>query len=98
MKNKRRLIPPFVMLTATAVVAVVTYLRDFPFNTWLVIVFAVMILFFFIGEFIVEMLEYFDVLNEKKAEEEAAARAAMEEENGEAETDEELVTDLPPVE
>ncbi len=96
MKDKRRLIPPFVMLTATAVVAVVTYLRDFPFDTWLVIIFAVMILFFFIGEFIVEMLEYFDVINERKAEEEAA-KLAEEEEDGDTDKEEDLVTDLPPV-
>lgn len=70
--NKIKLIPPLVMLAATSTVAVITYLRDFPFGTWLVIVIAVMVLFLFIGEVLRQMIEYFIKVNEEreKAEEE----------------------------
>ncbi len=67
--NKTRLIPPFVMLAATAVVAVVTRLRDFPFGDWLIIVFGVMVFFLFIGEVLRQVIEYFIQINEKKEKE-----------------------------
>ena len=83
--NKIKLIPPLVMLAATSTVAVITYLRDFPFGTWLVVVIAVMVLFLFIGEFLRQMIEYFMRINEEKqkAEEEALLLQQQQEEENE---------------
>ena len=83
--NKIKLIPPLVMLAATSTVAVITYLRDFPFGTWLVIVIAVMVLFLFIGEVIRQMVEYFMKVNEEKEKEQEEQES--EEENEGLETE-----------
>ena len=95
--NKEKLIPPFVMLAATAIVAVVTYVRDFPFATWLIIVISVMVLFLFLGEVITQMILYFIRNNEKKKREEELQ--AEQEQNPDRVLDgnNNPVSDLPPV-
>ena len=95
--KKEKLIPPFVMLAATAIVAVVTYVRDFPFSTWLIIVISVMVLFLFLGEVITQMILYFIRINErKKLEEELKAEQALDTDRV-LDSDNNPVSDLPPV-
>ena len=100
--NKTRLIPPFVMLLATAAVAVITYLRDFPFDRWLVLVFGVMVFFLFFGEVILQLIDHFVRVNEEKARLEAEQAAEGDAgETGDQEAGgapDALVSDLPPVE
>ena len=95
--NKEKLIPPFVMLAATAIVAVVTYVRDFPFATWLIIVISVMVLFLFLGEVITQMILYFIKMNERRKREEE--QRAEQEQNPDRvlDGDNNPVSDLPPV-
>ncbi|MCR4761942.1 MAG: hypothetical protein K5696_00280 [Lachnospiraceae bacterium] len=102
--NKIKLIPPFVMLFATAAVAVITYLRDLPFDVWLVLVLGVMVFFLFIGEVLRQMIEYFCQINEKKLlEEQAAAGSEGGTQDGDQPADKNKaegvsqVSDLPPV-
>ena len=94
--KKTGLIPPFVMLAATAVVAVVTYMRDFPFGKWLILVFGVMIFFLFFGEVIRQIVEYFINANERKERLLREAEEAAKEEALAAEGEENPINDLPP--
>lgn len=95
--NKEKLIPPFVMLAATAIVAVVTYVRDFPFSKWLIIVISVMILFLFLGEVITQMIFYFIRINEQKKKEEELLAQQEQEKDRVLDSDNNPVSDLPPV-
>ena len=55
-----RLIAPVIMLSATAIVAIYTYLQRYPIARWLVIVLGTMVLFLIIGLILEKMIEYFD--------------------------------------
>lgn len=94
--KKTGLIPPFVMLAATAVVAVVTYMRDFPFGKWLILVFGVMIFFLFFGEVIRQIVEYFIKANEREERLLREAEEAAKEEALATEGEENPINDLPP--
>ncbi|MCR5674973.1 MAG: hypothetical protein K6G16_04615 [Lachnospiraceae bacterium] len=95
--KQTKLIPPFVMLAATAAVAVVTYLRDFPFGNWLILVFGVMLLFLFIGEVLRQIIEYFVGANERKELAEKEAREAeLSAQEGNTKEEENPISDLPP--
>ena len=101
--NKTKLIPPFVMLMATAIVAVVTYLRDYSFDAWLILVFGVMVLFLFLGESLRQVVDYFLIVNDRKrrAEKEAEEMEQQEAERLLRESEEAFegneVNDLPPL-
>ncbi|MBQ3789409.1 MAG: hypothetical protein II800_00595 [Lachnospiraceae bacterium] len=95
--NKEKLIPPFVMLAATAIVAVVTYVRDFPFATWLIIVISVMVLFLFLGEVITQMILYFIKMNERRKREEEQRAEREQNPDRVLDGDNNPVSDLPPV-
>ncbi len=95
--NKEKLIPPFVMLAATAIVAVVTYVRDFPFATWLIIVISVMVLFLFLGEVITQMILYFIKMNERRKREEEQRTEREQNPDRVLDGDNNPVSDLPPV-
>ena len=95
--NKEKLIPPFVMLAATAIVAVVTYVRDFPFATWLIIVISVMVLFLFLGEVITQMILYFIKMNERRKQEEEQRAEREQNPDRVLDGDNNPVSDLPPV-
>ena len=58
-----RLIAPIIMLSATAVVAIYTYLQRYPIARWLVIVLGTMALFLIIGLILEKMIEYFEKVN-----------------------------------
>ena len=58
-----RLIAPIIMLSATAVVAIYTYLQRYPIARWLVIVLGTMVLFLIIGLILEKMIEYFEKVN-----------------------------------
>ena len=51
------------MLSATAIVAIYTYLQRYPIARWLVIVFGTMVLFLIIGLILEKMIEYFEKVN-----------------------------------
>ena len=77
-----RLIAPVVMLSATAVVAIYTYLQRYPIARWLVIVLGTMVLFLIIGLILEKMIEYFEKTNyekelQKKAQEKQDALNTM---------------------
>ena len=77
-----RLIAPVVMLSATAVVAIYTYLQRYPIGRWLIIVLGTMVLFLIIGLVLETMVEHFEKINfekelQKKAQEEKDALNAM---------------------
>ena len=95
--NKEKLIPPFVMLAATAIVAVVTYVRDFPFATWLIIVISVMVLFLFLGEVITQMILYFIKMNERRKREGEQRTEREQNPDRVLDGDNNPVSDLPPV-
>ncbi len=61
-----RLIAPVIMLSATAIVAIYTYLQRYPIARWLVIVFGTMVLFLFIGLILEKMIEHFEKVNFEK--------------------------------
>ena len=77
-----RLIAPVIMLSATAVVAIYTYLQRYPIARWLVIVLGTMVLFLIIGLILEKMIEYFEKTNyekelQKKAQEKQDALNTM---------------------
>ncbi|MBP7348488.1 MAG: hypothetical protein KA965_07380 [Butyrivibrio sp.] len=77
-----RLIAPIIMLSATAVVAIYTYLQRYPIARWLVIVLGTMVLFLIIGLILEKMIEYFEKTNyekelQKKAQEKQDALNTM---------------------
>ena len=61
-----RLIAPIIMLSATAVVAIYTYLQRYPMARWLVIVLGTMVLFLIIGLILEKMIEHFEKANFEK--------------------------------
>ena len=61
-----RLIAPIIMLSATAVVAIYTYLQRYPIARWLVIVLGTMVLFLIIGLILEKMIEHFEKANFEK--------------------------------
>jgi|GEM_PF-1130880 len=63
---KSRLIAPTIMLSATAVVAIYTYLQRYPIARWLVIVLGTMVLFLIIGLILEKMIEHFEKVNFEK--------------------------------
>ncbi|MCH4192840.1 MAG: hypothetical protein LKF52_11070 [Butyrivibrio sp.] len=73
-----RLIAPIVMLSATAIVAIYTYLQKYPIGRWLVIVLGTMVLFLIIGLILEKMIEHFEKTNFEKEEAERAAQAESE--------------------
>ena len=87
--RKRKLIPPFFMLSAASIVGIYTYFQGYELGRWLVILFGVMVLFLFLGQVFEWMLEYFDKVNYEREEaervrliEEAEARLREEEAAG----------------
>lgn len=83
--SKTALITPFVMLLATAVVAIYTFFQRFPFGRWLVIVLFTLVIFFAIGASIQKIVERYvaAILEKEKADAEKAAKAAKAEEKPE---------------
>ena len=61
-----RLIAPVIMLSATAIVAIYTYLQRYPIARWLVIVLGTMVLFLIIGLILEKMIEHFEKANFEK--------------------------------
>lgn len=95
--SKTALITPFVMLLATAVVAIYTFFQRFPLGRWLVIVLFTLVIFFAIGASIQKIVERYvnAILEKEKAEAEAEAARAEEVKTEAAgkESDEKKVSD-----
>ena len=103
-KINTKLITPLIVLSATSVVSVFTFLKHYPIGEWIVIVFASVVIFLAIGLIIEKMIAKFLDINYEKAlaekleaerlEEEA--RAAMEAEgNAGEDVDSMEVHDIP---
>lgn len=88
--SKTALITPFVMLLATAVVAIYTFFQRFPFGRWLVIVLFTLVIFFAIGASIQKIVERYvaAILEKEKADAEKAAKAEEKQEPADEESDE----------
>ena len=61
---KRKLIPPFLMLSAGAVCSIIMYLNDYQTNRMLMILLGVMIVFYIAGSLFTMMLNIFDRQNQ----------------------------------
>ena len=103
-KINTKLITPLIVLSATAVVSVFTFLKHYPIGEWIVIVFVSVVIFLVIGLIVEKMIAMFLDINYEKAlaekleaerlEEEA--RAAMEaESNAGEDVDNMEVHDIP---
>lgn len=62
---KRKLIPPFIMLFAGAIVSIVMYMNDYEIKTMLWILVAVLVGFYIIGVLIKKTLDSFYIELEK---------------------------------
>lgn len=58
--RKRRLIPPFVMLLAGAVVSITMRIRHYDLQTMLIVLLAVLLGFYFVGRILQIMLDRFE--------------------------------------
>lgn len=66
----RRFLPLILMLTAGAVTCVITMVRQYTLLTQLLVLFAVLVLFYLLGNIIKWTLDYFDKENAKLVGEE----------------------------
>lgn len=66
----RKNIPLLLMLTAGAVTCIITYLKKYPVNTQLISLFAVLVVFYALGNVLIWTLGYFEKQNEERRAEE----------------------------
>ena len=78
---KRKLLPPFVMLTAGLITSIRTFCLHYDTKSSLIILLVVLIVFYALGSVLKYVLDTFDKENEEKAldEGEVIAKAAEEE-------------------
>ncbi len=89
---KRKLIPPFLMLSAGAVCSIIMNLNDYQTNRMLMIVLGVMIVFYIAGSLFTMMLNIFDRQNqpeeiEAEVEEEITDEISSEMQEGQVESE-----------
>ena len=86
---KRKLLPPFVMLTAGLITSIRTFCLHYDTKSSLIILLVVLIVFYVLGSVLKFVLDTFDKENEQKAldEGEVIAKAAEEESAAEAENE-----------
>lgn len=82
---KRKLLPPFIMLTAGLIVSIRTYFFHYDTKTWLIILLVVLIVFYALGSGLKFLLDTFDKENEKKALDEGEVIEKEAEEESETE-------------
>lgn len=82
---KRKLLPPFIMLTAGLIVSIRTYFLHYDTKTWLIILLVVLIVFYALGSGLKFLLDTFDKENEKKALDEGEVIEKEAEEESETE-------------
>ncbi|MCH5254325.1 MAG: hypothetical protein J1F41_05320 [Lachnospiraceae bacterium] len=68
--RKRRLIPPFVMLLAGAIVSITMYMLHYEVKTMLIVLVCVLVAFYMIGDTLRWMLNRFEAQNEEARMEE----------------------------
>ena len=66
----RRFLPLILMLTAGAVTCIITMVRQYPLLSQMMVLFAVLVLFYLLGNIIKWTLDYFDKENAKVVGEE----------------------------
>lgn len=86
---KRKLLPPFVMLTAGLITSIRTFCLHYDTKSSLIILLVVLIVFYALGSVLKYVLDTFDKENEEKAldEGEVIAKAAEEETETESEAE-----------
>ncbi len=62
----RRSLPLVLMLLAGAVTCIITFIQDYPITERLVILLAVLVLFYLLGSILVWTLNFFDHQNDEK--------------------------------
>lgn len=83
---KRKLIPPFLMLFAGAVVSIIMFRMHYKIKSMLLILFAVLVGFYVIGCLLKSMLDSFEKQNQEKA---AAEKEENNNDSGEVEEEKE---------
>lgn len=68
--RKRKLIPPFVMLLAGAIVSITMYMLHYKLKDMLIILLCVLVVFFMVGDTLRWMLNRFEAQNEEARMEE----------------------------
>lgn len=68
--RKRRLIPPFVMLLAGAIVSITMYMLHYEVKTMLIVLVCVLVAFYMLGDTLRWMLNRFEAQNEEARMEE----------------------------
>ncbi len=78
---KRKLLPPFIMLTAGLITSIRTFCLDYDAKSSLIILLVVLVVFYGLGSLLKYVLDVFDKENERRAldEGEVIAKAAEEE-------------------
>lgn len=67
--KKRKLIPPFVMLLAGAIVSITMYIRHYKSNDMLIILLCVLLVFFVVGDLMKWMFDRFEAQVEERRKE-----------------------------
>lgn len=87
---KRKLIPPFLMLSAGAVSSLIMHFNEYETNRMLIILLRVMIAFYIAGSLFVMMLNIFDKQNQPEeldAENELTDEVSSDAQEGQVETE-----------
>ncbi|MCM1086807.1 MAG: hypothetical protein NC419_01535 [Muribaculaceae bacterium] len=82
--RKRRLIPPFMMLLAGAIISIAMYIMHYPVKGRLVVLLCVLIISYLVGEIFKWMLDRFEAQIEEARMEEGEVIEKELEEDGEA--------------
>ncbi len=83
--KKRKLLAPFLMLTAGAAVSIAMFIYEYELREMMGILILVLVTFFIIGAMIARMLDRFDRQNEKAASESEGEVIEKDQEPGEDE-------------
>lgn len=81
----RKIMPLILMLTAGAVTCIITFIKGYPTAVKLSLLFAVLLLFYFLGSILKMTLDFFEAQNAKRLQEEGEVieKESTEENNGE---------------
>lgn len=89
----RKNLPLVLMLSAGAVICIITIIRKFSMLTRLSLLLGVLVLFYLLGSILVWTLNYFEEQNEKKRREEGEVIEKEAEETGSGEDEDEAPED-----
>lgn len=84
---KRKLLPPFIMLTAGLIASIRTFCLHYDAKSSLIILLVVLVVFYVLGSILKYVLDVFDKENEKKALDEGEVIEKATEEESETENE-----------